>query len=106
MNPSIESLRNKKQDQKLEEFLSSRILTENGCLISPKQRIYYRKKVWFLPHLLYSLEHGEIPRYTRLIHSCKNPLCSALEHLYLGTKKGESELEKAEKELSKFYKSL
>jgi hypothetical protein len=44
--------------------------------------------IWYLPHrLAWSLAHGPIPQGMRVCHTCDQPDCCRVDHLFLGTAK-------------------
>lgn len=44
------------------------------------------RKRWLAHRFAYTLSHGPIPDGLMVLHSCDNPPCCRLEHLFLGTR--------------------
>src|SRR2546422_5027560 len=40
---------------------------------------------WGTHRLVWSLLNGQIPRGINVLHTCDNPACGRIEHLFLGT---------------------
>ena len=94
MKQKIVEARTKKQLERLEEVLASRISVPSNlptnCLIhngkaGTYQNFYFKGKVTHLHRLAYIREYGEIPQGQNVLHRCDRKECSEPTHLYLGS---------------------
>lgn len=76
----------------LNDILSRTIKTETGCLewtlgrtVRGYGRIKYKGKDRRVHRIVWELENGEIPKGMFVCHTCDNPPCCNLDHLFLGT---------------------
>mgnify|MGYP001557851138 CR=1 FL=1 len=47
-------------------------------------RVYYEGQLWQVHRLAWTLEHGLIPEGILILHSCDNPPCFEVSHLFSG----------------------
>lgn len=62
----------------------------NGSRTKSKQSYGYtsfRNQVWFVHRLLYAAVHGPFEATREVCHTCDNPRCTTLAHLWLGDAK-------------------
>lgn len=64
----------------------------NGCLEWPGAtdhngygKIHYEGRTVQVHRLVWTLTYGPLPRSKKVCHSCDNPLCCNLGHLFVGT---------------------
>lgn len=66
-----------------------------GCLISERaavnhygrQQLRFDDKLEYLPRVMWVIKKGPIPEGLFVLHSCDNPSCIEIDHLFLGTQK-------------------
>jgi len=58
---------------------------QRGQLSSGYGQVRYCGKVWRAHRLAWTLAVGDIPIGLNVLHTCDNPLCCNLVHLWLGT---------------------
>src|SRR5262245_14623182 len=81
----------------------------NGCLIwkgsisytgspkrGPQARTSVNHKYVLIPRIVWYLNNGRIPKGKFVCHSCDNPLCANIDHLWLGTNR-ENQLDSVQK---------
>lgn len=84
-------------DNEYKKFFFERLslkleILENGCLnwkgfknAWGYPRITYKKKTYLGNRLIWELNFGKIPEGKIICHTCDNPGCLEIKHLYLGT---------------------
>lgn len=58
-----------------------------GCTCNGYPLIWYNGKLVRASHILWKRKHGVIPKGLDILHTCDNPTCLNLKHLYPGTDK-------------------
>jgi hypothetical protein len=82
-------------DFMIRQKINSRIhIHENGCHVWTSRKdkkgygkIGYRKKYVSVHRLLWGFEKSPLEKSQWLLHTCDNPSCCNLDHLYIGTPK-------------------
>lgn len=74
--------------------LFDRLVPDGDCLVWPGAKnhfghglIKFGGRNWIVSRLVWVLVNGEVPEGLFVLHSCDNPSCALVEHLFLGTLK-------------------
>ena len=66
--------------------------TENGCLEWQRGKtsngygvVWHKRKPYYVHRMMYLLTHGQYDPTLEVCHTCDNPSCGRIEHLFLGT---------------------
>jgi hypothetical protein len=77
---------------KLDEYLARTEPNDKGCLLWQGAnngrgygRVYFKGKYRQLHRVIYELVNGEIPKFKFILHTCDEPSCINIDHLYMGT---------------------
>lgn len=77
----------------LARIASKVILSPSGCLEWQASKnsdgygnVFYRGQRWIVTRLLWTIHKGPIPDGLVACHTCDNPACCTLDHLWLGTR--------------------
>ena len=77
--------------QKLQYILSKTIATSTGCMewqgtiVNDYGQVYVFNKPIRTHRFVWERFKGIIPKKLQILHSCDNPICCNIEHLFIGT---------------------
>jgi hypothetical protein len=95
--------------QWVELLLSLTVPDENGCLVYNRKTTnrsghiqrYFKGRSWYVHRLMWTLVKGPVPDGLQVCHTCDNPKCINIDHLWLGTQRDNS-LDMVSKRRQKF----